>query len=719
MEKVETGSSDVRCTGLSSLCAYFSVLAGCIGDAIGCSAMTAAGATWFAGNREPVTLMRSSDCFAEYPTAAGGGGGAGGGAMATLRSTSRALRSRRACAAPSAASAAASAAIAAGSAAAAASASSALPRLGRVVLHAPKAKAKPRARVKWCGWGERCMVRLHGWVADGNAWLSWTGLAPGEKDRQEGSADHQQALLGHVLDRIAHAFAAEARMLHAAIGHVVDAEARHVADDDAADFQAIPGPHRMRQVAGEHAGLQAEVAVVDAVERVVEIIEGLDHRDRTEGLLAIQLAVVRDFFQQCGRQHVALARATGEDLGATLARGGDPAFHALRRLVVDHRADERFLVVGVAHGQSGDGRLQLAPQLLVDGRMRVDPLHADAALPGLVVGAEDQAFDHVIERRARIGIDDAGRIATQFERDLLAASTRPEVPADQAAREAQQGDAFVLDQGRGVVRGADDYREGPFGQVGLGEDLTEDQRADRSLVCGLEHEGAAGRDRRRDLVRHQVEREVERRDEAAHADRHPLDHAAIAARTWRDLQFQQLAMAARGFVGGDAEGVDQAGDLATRVPYWFAGFDAQCLRQLLEAFVETADAVFQHVAAGIRRERRHRFACLVRSDYRLAHGRRIREGHARGALAGVFVEDVQFLLGVHRLVGEVVGIVLGEHGTLLSREPVPRSLNHVPGTARYARVGVPDATSSSLPAAAACHRPGAHRGDRPERHRAR
>src|SRR5207342_2526385 len=272
MEKVETGSSDVRCTGLSSLCAYFSVLAGCIGDTIGCSAMTAAGATWFAETREPVTLMRSSD-FAEYPTVAGGGGGAGGGAMAALRSASRALRSRRYCAVPSAASAAASAAIAAGSAAAAASASSALPGLGRVVLHAPRARAKPRARVKRCGWGERCMVRLHGWVADGNAWLSWTGLAPEEKNRREGSADHQQALLGHVLDRITHAFAAEARMLHAAIGHVVDAEARHVADDYAADFQAIPGPHRMRQVAGEHAGLQAEVAVVDAVERVVEIIE--------------------------------------------------------------------------------------------------------------------------------------------------------------------------------------------------------------------------------------------------------------------------------------------------------------------------------------------------------------------------------------------------------------------------------------------------------------
>jgi hypothetical protein len=37
------------------------------------------------------------------------------------------------------------------------------------------------------------------------------------------------------------ALAAEAGVLHAAVGHVVDAVARHVADHDAADLELVPG----------------------------------------------------------------------------------------------------------------------------------------------------------------------------------------------------------------------------------------------------------------------------------------------------------------------------------------------------------------------------------------------------------------------------------------------------------------------------------------------
>src|SRR3546814_8217191 len=52
--------------------------------------------------------------------------------------------------------------------------------------------------------------------------------------------DHQVPDFGHVLDGEADAFAAEPRILDAAIGHVVDAVAGHVVDDDAADFEPIP-----------------------------------------------------------------------------------------------------------------------------------------------------------------------------------------------------------------------------------------------------------------------------------------------------------------------------------------------------------------------------------------------------------------------------------------------------------------------------------------------
>src|SRR3546814_6496807 len=68
-----------------------------------------------------------------------------------------------------------------------------------------------------------------------------------------------------------------------------------------------------------------------------------------------------------------------------------------------------------------------------------------------------------------------------------------------------------------------------LGQVGFGEHRADDQRADRCLRSGLEHERAAGRDRRCHLVRDQVEREVEWRYERTRPDGHALGHAAIAA----------------------------------------------------------------------------------------------------------------------------------------------------------------------------------------------
>ena len=72
---------------------------------------------------------------------------------------------------------------------------------------------------------------------------------------------------------MAHAFAAQTGQLDAAVRHVVDAEAGNVADDHATDLKAIPGLHGVGKLAGEHARLQAEIAVVGAGQRIVEILE--------------------------------------------------------------------------------------------------------------------------------------------------------------------------------------------------------------------------------------------------------------------------------------------------------------------------------------------------------------------------------------------------------------------------------------------------------------
>src|SRR3546814_9408106 len=84
-------------------------------------------------------------------------------------------------------------------------------------------------------------------------------------------------------------------------------------------------------------------------------------------------------------------------------------------------------------------------------------------------------------------------------------------------------------------------RKGALGQyVALGEHFAHDDRAERGHRRGLHHEGAAHGDRRRDLVRGEVQWEVERRDEAARPDRHPLPHPHITRSEEHTSELQSL-----------------------------------------------------------------------------------------------------------------------------------------------------------------------------------
>ena len=87
------------------------------------------------------------------------------------------------------------------------------------------------------------------------------------------AVDHQQAQLGHLLDRVARAFAAEARVLHAAVRHVVDAVGRDVVDEDAAGLDGVEREQGALEVRREDARLQAERRPVDRGERVLEAVE--------------------------------------------------------------------------------------------------------------------------------------------------------------------------------------------------------------------------------------------------------------------------------------------------------------------------------------------------------------------------------------------------------------------------------------------------------------
>src|SRR5690606_32210238 len=123
---------------------------------------------------------------------------------------------------------------------------------------------------------------------------------------------------------------------------------------------------------------------------------------------------------------------------------------------------------------------------------------------------------------------------------------------------------------------------------------------------GLQYERAARSDRRRYLVRDQVEGEVERRDEAADTDRDAPRHAAVATGALGDAQLDHLPIDAGRLASRDAEGIDQPGHLAACVTDRLAGLDAQRMRKLLAPRLELPDAVEQHVAARVGREVGHR-----------------------------------------------------------------------------------------------------------------
>ncbi len=114
-------------------------------------------------------------------------------------------------------------------------------------------------------------------------------------------------------------------------------------------------------------------------------------------------------------------------------------------------------------------------------------------------------------------------------------------------------------------------------------------------VAGLRIDRVAGRDRRAELVRHQVQWVVERRDREHDPDRHPLvvPHALLAAgeRVERD----RLARDALGLLGGDRQRVDAAPRLLARLADRLGALPGDRGGELLEAALHDRGGLEQHL----------------------------------------------------------------------------------------------------------------------------
>src|SRR5690606_3597731 len=102
--------------------------------------------------------------------------------------------------------------------------------------------------------------------------------------------------------------------------------------------------------------------------------------------------VGRHGFEQGGIEHRAVAVAAAEQSATSGDRLVDPGFEPHCFVEMDHWADERVALLGVARYQGLCPGDQHVAETLVDLGMDNDALHSDTALPRLVEGAENDAF---------------------------------------------------------------------------------------------------------------------------------------------------------------------------------------------------------------------------------------------------------------------------------------------------------------------------------------
>ena len=214
----------------------------------------------------------------------------------------------------------------------------------------------------------------------------------------------------------------------------------------------------------------------------------------------------------------------------------------------------------------------------------------------------------------------------------------PDAPADGArAGERDQLDALVLDEDvPDLRRGADDDVQPARGQAGLVLELREEERRQRRLRGGLEDDGAAGGERRRDLVRDEVERKVERRDRADHADRPPQRERELALAGLRGVHRHHLAGELARLDGRHRVRRHRPRHLDARRLQRLARLGGDLLRRLVGPASERARDAHEDLGALVRGERRlHRPLGRVERPPRL-RGARLRDPrHGRAVVRRV------------------------------------------------------------------------------------
>jgi hypothetical protein len=253
---------------------------------------------------------------------------------------------------------------------------------------------------------------------------------------------------------------------------------------------------------------------------------------------------------------------------------------------VDEGTAQRCLVGRVSGGQGLGGLHQQPAKVNVEILVDQDALHRDAALTGVPEGRYGDPPGQILQI-AILGIrlDHHRGVATQLEGDASAPRQLLQPPAHvHGTSEGDQGESVVSGEPLGVGPTRGDDGERALGQTGIGQDLGQEQGRGGRLGGRLAHHRTARGHGWRELVGHEVEREVERGDGQHRPHRHPADERCATggrrvARQVRGLDFRvsgderrfgQAVRAAIGLDPGEENGL--AGLLADDPGQFLATF---------------------------------------------------------------------------------------------------------------------------------------------------
>src|SRR6185312_15151098 len=333
---------------------------------------------------------------------------------------------------------------------------------------------------------------------------------------------------------------------------------RRTVDRHPTGADPAPDAIRTRQVARPDVCMQAVRSVIGDPHRILLVAIGQDRQHGSEDLFTGDDHVIVDIGEYGGPDEVAFLEprraplAAGHEVGALADAFGNVALHTLELELRYQRAHRSLLRRGVADDGRFGSLFGQRLDLRQAGGGHEQPRGCIAGLAGVL---ENVPYGS-LHRALQIGIlqHNTGGLAAELL--MYALDRRGRDLRDLGAGTGRAGEGDHIDVGVGGQRRAD-FRTRAIDEIehagrdsGLVQDLRPDRRAEGGELRGLQHHGAAGRERGNDFRRDLVHRPVPWRDQGADADW--LEGEAARAAALLELERLQKIDHRRDVSGADA-----------------------------------------------------------------------------------------------------------------------------------------------------------------------